>query len=91
VKIEGTAEVLTIYYARVGATSASDGDAFSEKVDTTVAIAGVGTIGNDDFVSISGIVDGGLNVIEICRTIVIDSDSSRLRGNNKNQAHTNED
>jgi hypothetical protein len=90
VKIEGTAEVLTVYYAGFGAGFASESYRFSEKVDVTIAITGVGTVGDDYFVTIIGIVDRGLNIIEICRTVIVDSDSSCLRANNKNQAHANE-
>lgn len=90
-KKEGTAEVLTIYYAGFGAAFASDGDGLAEKVDVAVSAAGVSTVGDDYFVTVTGGVDSGLDVVEICRTVIVDRDSSRLRGNNKNQARANED
>jgi hypothetical protein len=70
---------------------AAHGEAFALEGDVAIAIAGVGAIGDNYFVTVIGIVNRGLNIVEICRTVVVDSDSSRLRANNKNQAGANED
>ncbi len=65
-------------YIRVIWVNTVDGNCFAEEVDIPVTVAGVYSGLDFNDVTVVGIIDSGLNVVEIRRVIVIDGDYSRL-------------
>lgn len=59
----------------------ADGDGLALKVDIAVAGAGVYAGLDFNYIAVVGIIDGCLDVGEICGAIVINGDYSRLAGN----------
>jgi hypothetical protein len=68
-------------YVGVIWVSAADGDGFAKKVNIPIAIAGICAVSNKNRIAIIGIINSGLNVIEIRGFIVIYGDYFRLTGN----------
>ena len=59
----------------------SDGNSFSEEVDIAVSVSCVSAGEDDNIIAGTGIVDGGLNVIEIVRPLLVNDDYFRYAGN----------
>ena len=59
----------------------SDGDSFSEEVDVAVSGAGVCSGEDEDIIAVAGVVDSGLDVIEIVRPLLVDDDNFCCAGN----------
>jgi hypothetical protein len=62
------------------AISAAHRNCLSEKVNIPIAGASIDAIGNDNGIAVVGVVDSGLDVIEIGRGIGIDVDNLSCEG-----------
>ena len=58
----------------------ADGYCFSEEVYVTITWTGIGSGLNFDDIAVDSMIDGGLDIVEIGRAIVVDGDNSSLGG-----------
>jgi hypothetical protein len=72
-------------YIRVVRVSASNGDGLAEEVNIAVALAGVCSGKDNHYVAVVGIVDCGLDIVEIRKPIVINGDHLPTTRNGKKQ------
>jgi len=66
--------------AILGAGFRADGDGLAQKLDIPIAVTGVGAVGDDYLITIVGVVDCRLDVVEIRWAVVINRDYSTLAG-----------
>jgi hypothetical protein len=68
-------------YVGVIWVNAADCYSPAAKVNIPISIAGINPVSNDYGIAVIGIIDSGLNVVEIRRLIVINVDYFSLTGN----------
>jgi len=76
---------VAVNYAIFWAIFAAHRNRSAEKVNISVAIAGINTVSDKNRITVIGIVDGRLNVIKLRSAIVINVDYSCLAGNGQKQ------